>query len=132
MEALRQIDDDDLSASGPDVDRYVARRLRDRRILFGLKQREVADMLGLSPQQVHKYETGTSRISIGRLFELADILGVSIEFFFEGLHAPGDFAGSQRAQQLAELARNFNAVRDVEHKIAICRMARLLAQDDDA
>lgn len=132
MEALQRIDDDGSSVSGREVDRYVARRLRDRRILFGLKQREVADMLGLSPQQVHKYETGSSRISIGRLFELADILGVGIEFFFEGLDTPRDFAGSPRTQQLAELARNFNAVRDVEHKIAICRMARMLARDDDA
>ncbi len=132
MEPLRRIDDDELSMSGRDVDRHVARRLRDRRILFGLKQREVADMLGLSPQQVHKYETGTSRISIGRLFELADILGVGIEFFFEGLDAPRDLAGSRDARKLAELARDFNAVRDIEHKVAICRMARMLARDDGA
>lgn len=130
MELQHQVNVDHPPVSGRNVDRYVAHRLRDRRILVGLKQREVADMLGLSPQQVHKYETGTSRISIGRLFELAEILGVGIEFFFEGLDGPRDFADSQDAQRLAELARHFNAVQDVGHKIAICKMARMLAQDN--
>lgn len=129
MELLEKIDHHEPLASGPDVDRYVARRLRDRRILFGLKQREVADLLGISAQQVHKYETGTSRISIGRLFELADILGVEIEFFFEGLGETRKFLDTSRMKDLAELARNFNAVQSIDHKIAICRMARMFAHE---
>lgn len=64
---------------------YVGARLREARILNRLTQTDLADRLGISFQQVQKYEKGTNRIGASRLFEMTDILGVSVSFFFEGL-----------------------------------------------
>src|SRR5262249_53730629 len=67
------------------IDRHVGRRLRMRRMIVGMSMREVGEALEITPQQVQKYEIGTNRIGAGRLQQFAKVLGVSIEFFFEGL-----------------------------------------------
>ena len=67
------------------IDRHVGRRLRMRRMIVGMSMREVGEALEITPQQVQKYEIGTNRVGAGRLQQFAKVLGVSIEFFFEGL-----------------------------------------------
>lgn len=75
-------------SKGPDrVDVHVGSRLRQRRILLGLSQQALGDHLGLSFQQVQKYEKGSNRVSASRLFELTRLLGVPVGFFFEDLPA---------------------------------------------
>lgn len=64
------------------VDIYVGERLKKRRKLLGLTQTELADMLGLSFQQIVKYEKATNRISASRLVDLSNVLEVSISYFF--------------------------------------------------
>jgi transcriptional regulator with XRE-family HTH domain len=71
------------------VDAHVGRRLRQRRIALGISQEQLGAELGLTFQQIQKYEKGQNRISAGRLFKIATILSVSVEHFFEGL-ANGD------------------------------------------
>ena len=66
------------------LDMYIGRRLRERRIELGISQRELAGELGLSYQQVHKYEHATDRISASRLFHISKILNVALPYFFEG------------------------------------------------
>ncbi len=66
------------------IDAHVGMRLRLRRIRAGMSQQEVAKLLEVSFQQVQKYEKGTNRISAGRLYILARILGMEISDFFEG------------------------------------------------
>ena len=66
------------------VDVYVGRRLRERRVLMGLSQERLADGVGLTFQQIHKYERGANRISASKLWEFSRILGVPVEWFFEG------------------------------------------------
>jgi transcriptional regulator with XRE-family HTH domain len=68
------------------LDIYVGERLRQRRIELGISQRELAAELGLSHQQVQKYECATDRISASRLFRISKILDVTLPFFFEGRH----------------------------------------------
>jgi transcriptional regulator with XRE-family HTH domain len=63
------------------IDKHVASRLRARRIVLGISQRQLATTLGLTFQQVHKYEQGKSRISAGRLYDFGKVLGVPITFF---------------------------------------------------
>ena len=65
------------------VDIHVASRLRERRVVLGISQQKLAATLGLSFQQVYKYERGANRISAGRLYDLAKVLGVPLTFFFE-------------------------------------------------
>lgn len=67
------------------VDVHVGNRLRQRRVAVGMTQERLARMIGITFQQVQKYERGTNRIVASRLFELAQALGVSVDYFFEGL-----------------------------------------------
>ncbi len=67
------------------VDVHVGARVRQRRVLLGMTQTGLANALGLTFQQVQKYERGTNRISASRLYDLAGALGVSIENFFEDM-----------------------------------------------
>jgi transcriptional regulator with XRE-family HTH domain len=69
------------------IDAYVGSRLRKRRMMLGMSQAKLAAALGLTFQQVQKYESGTNRMGSSRLQEAAQILGVAVPFFFEG--APG-------------------------------------------
>ena len=66
------------------VDVHVGSRVRMRRILIGMSQEKLGDALGLTFQQVQKYEKGTNRIGASRLQHIANILGVPVEYFFDG------------------------------------------------
>ena len=68
-----------------DIDRHVGARIRERRIMLGLTQQQLADLIGVTYQQAHKYERGINRVSAGRLFEVAQVLGVPVSYFFDGL-----------------------------------------------
>ena len=68
------------------VDTYVGQRIRDKRNERGMSQTEVANALGVTFQQVQKYERGTNRVGASRLFDLSRILSVPIQYFFEGLN----------------------------------------------
>jgi transcriptional regulator with XRE-family HTH domain len=71
------------------VDKHVGSRARMRRLMLGMSQQKLASALGLTFQQVQKYEKGMNRMGAGRLQEAADILGVAVPFFFEGAPAGG-------------------------------------------
>jgi len=76
------------------VDMYVGNRVRMRRLMLGISQTRLANALGVTFQQVQKYEKGTNRISASRLQHISHILQVPIPFFFEGL--PTVTKGSQK------------------------------------
>jgi len=67
------------------IDVHVGRRLRQRRTILGLTQESLADLVGLTFQQVQKYEHGTNRIGASRLWDLSQALGASVSFFFEDM-----------------------------------------------
>ncbi len=77
------------------VDVHVGARVRQRRVLLGMSQTTLGDALGLTFQQVQKYENGKNRISASRLFDLTRVLDVSIEHFFEDM--PPEVAASPPA-----------------------------------
>jgi transcriptional regulator with XRE-family HTH domain len=66
------------------VDRYVGSRVRMRRIMLGMSQEKLGEALGLTFQQVQKYEKGTNRVGASRLQQIAEILQVPVSFLFEG------------------------------------------------
>ena len=70
-----------------DVDCHVGERLRSLRREVGLSQTDVAAALGISFQQVQKYETGANRVAAGRLWDIANVLEVDLEYFFEGFES---------------------------------------------
>jgi transcriptional regulator with XRE-family HTH domain len=78
------------------VDKEIGSRVRMRRMLIGMSQEKLGEMLGLTFQQVQKYEKGTNRISVSRLLDIANVLGVGIHYFYEGL------TGKKGAEGFAE------------------------------
>ncbi len=68
-----------------DVDDHVGRRIRQRRNALGMSQTKLADALGISFQQVQKYEIGFNRVAASRLWDIAKALEVDIGYFFEGI-----------------------------------------------
>lgn len=110
------------------ADRHVGARIRERRVMLGLSQQQLAQMIGVTYQQAHKYERGLNRISAGRLFEIAQVMGVPVAWFFEGLGG-GDGQQDMNPQQRLslELARNFALIENDQHRQALSAMARALA-----
>jgi transcriptional regulator with XRE-family HTH domain len=109
------------------VDRHVGQRIRDRRVMLGLSQHQMAEMIGVTYQQAHKYERGINRISAGRLYEISRALNVPITFFFDGLDGIEDDNGSSRQRMCLELARNFASISNEKHQEALSQLARVLA-----
>ncbi len=96
--------------------------------MLGLSQQQLAQMIGVTYQQAHKYERGLNRISAGRLYEIALVLNVPVSWFFEGLDAEAPVVElSQRQRMCLELARNFAAIDNQKHQEALSQMARALA-----
>jgi len=124
----------ELKGAGPvtsratDTDRHVGARIRERRIMLGLSQQQMADMIGVTYQQAHKYERGINRISAGRLYEIAQVLRVPVEYFFETLSSPdGRGPLDERQRMCLELARNFSQIPNQRHQEALSQLARALA-----
>ncbi|WP_051328500.1 helix-turn-helix domain-containing protein [Geminicoccus roseus] len=118
-------------ARAQDIDRFVGNRMRARRTMLGLTQQQMADIIGVTYQQAHKYEKGVNRIAAGRLFQIAQALGVDVGFFFEGMSGIAEVSPSPQQRMLLELARNFIAMPNRRHQEALCTLARALAENDD-
>ncbi len=84
------------------VDAHVGRRVRLRRTILGMNQAKLGAALGLTFQQVQKYEKGTNRIGASRLYEISNVLGVSVSFFFDDM--PPEVAG-ERARRPAGMTK---------------------------
>src|SRR6188472_3056756 len=102
-----------VRARAQDIDRIVGARMRERRIMLGLTQQQMADLIGVTYQQAHKYEKGINRIAAGRLSSIAKALGVPVGYFFDGLTTtPGAVKASPQQRLMLELTRNFMAISD--------------------
>lgn len=84
------------------VDIHVGSRVRMRRTLLGMSQEKLGDALGLTFQQVQKYERGANRVGASRLFQISRILDVPVAFFFDEMAAEGTSAPASAQPGLAE------------------------------
>jgi transcriptional regulator with XRE-family HTH domain len=109
-------------------------------MLIGMSQERLGELLGLTFQQVQKYEKGVNRIGAGRLFDIARILGVSIDYFYEGLMgAPNrGFAENDSSPPIIEfisspdglqLALGFTRIRDPKVRKRVLDLVKSLAED---
>ena len=111
------------------IDRHVGARIRERRIMLGLTQQQLAEMIGVTYQQAHKYERGINRVSAGRLYEIAQVLSVPVGYFFDGLQGQNARSISPRERMCLELARNFALIPNERHQEALSQLARVLAAE---
>ncbi len=124
------------------IDKHVGSRVRMRRMMIGLSQEKLGDGLGLTFQQVQKYEKGTNRIGASRMQQIAGILQVPISFFFEG--APGSGSGaaplikgetSNYADQFVatpeglSIARNFRLIKSAKVRRQLVALIEAAAEN---
>lgn len=74
------------------VDKHVGTQLRARRSFMGISQEKLADAVGITFQQIQKYERGANRVSAGRLFSFSQILDVPVNYFYDGVSAANSAA----------------------------------------
>ena len=111
------------------VDAHVGKRIRHRRWMVGMTQQQLADKVGIKFQQIQKYETGMNRVSASRLWDIAETLGVTVSFFFEGLDivAGGQTGGDMMADKEAmELVRSYYAIPEPQRR-RLFDLARVLS-----
>lgn len=123
------------------IDAHVGQRLRLRRTLLGLSQDDLGRSMGLTFQQIQKYERGKSRIGAGRLYEFGRVLNVPVSFFFDDAPggtealAPGASDAPQvpfpmegrRDRQLLELMRAYRRINDPQVRRSLFELAKSLA-----
>jgi len=127
------------------IDAQVGNRVRLRRMLIGMSQEKLGELLGLTFQQVQKYEKGVNRIGAGRLFQVAQILGVPIDYFYEGvteqLPAPArGFAEETASPPVMEflssgeglqLSLAFMRIKDPKVRKRVLELVKSLAEGKD-
>jgi transcriptional regulator with XRE-family HTH domain len=127
------------------IDRHVGSRVRMRRVLVGLSQEKLGEALGLTFQQVQKYEKGTNRIGASRLQQMSRILGVPVEYFFDGapqfaqrelvtgLEDQGDtayVADFLATNEGIQLNRAFLRIRDPKLRRKVVELVSAIAGED--
>ena len=121
------------------IDVQVGNRVRIRRMLIGMSQERLGDLLGLTFQQVQKYEKGVNRIGAGRLFEVSRILNVPVDFFYEGVNATPTSANEQESAPVMEfvssgeglqLSLAFMKIKDAKVRKRVLDLVKSLAEEE--
>jgi transcriptional regulator with XRE-family HTH domain len=94
------------------VDKFVGSRIRMRRLMLSMSQEKLGDALGLTFQQVQKYEKGTNRVGASRLQHISQILQVPVAFFFEGAPDIGSNGAGIKAAPSTAFVTDFLAMRE--------------------
>ncbi len=113
------------------VDLHVGGRLKQIRGLRGLSQTNLADAVGLTFQQIQKYENGANRISASRLWEFAERLNVPISFFYDGLDDPRDNIELEVDRMALELVRALQSIKDDEVRRRLYELAKMVSKHTD-
>jgi transcriptional regulator with XRE-family HTH domain len=119
------------------IDIHVGKRVRQRREALGVSQSLLGRRLGLTFSQVQKYEKGTNRIGAGRLYVLAQLLGVNVHYFFDGLDAKADAPSlnggvTGTGTDSVALCNAIDAIPDSDKRQAILSLVFSLAGVEDS
>jgi transcriptional regulator with XRE-family HTH domain len=127
------------------IDKHVGGRVRMQRMLLGMSQEKLGDAIGLTFQQVQKYEKGANRISASRLQQIAGVVGVPVTFFFEGqpglpraasrelgdAPSPDILTDFLATSDGLALAKAFTRIKRVKVRRGIVRLVEEITMDDD-
>ena len=135
-----------IKDDGPDpIDRYVGSRVRARRVGIRLSQTKLGEAIGVTFQQVQKYENGTNRIGASNLFKIAKTLGVEVAYFFEGVQEIADSILTDSSEvpvtgikddpltsrDAIELMHNYYRVKDVNVRKRLAQFVKTLAHSTE-
>lgn len=135
-----------IKDDGPDpIDRYVGSKVRARRVGIRLSQTKLGEAIGVTFQQVQKYENGTNRIGASNLYKIAKTLGVDVAYFFEGVQEIADSVMPDSAdvgltsikddpltsRDAIELMHNYYRVKDPDVRKRLAQFVKTLAQSGD-
>ena len=127
------------------IDTHVGGRVRLRRTMLGMSQDKLADSLGLTFQQIQKYEKGVNRIGASRVFEIARVLGVPIQFFFDdfdvntgrsyGFAEQGPEDGMEMMELLntpegVQLCKHFASIKEPKIRKRVLELVKSLSEGD--
>lgn len=129
---------------GPNpVDKHVGSRVRLRRKIMNMSQESLGGALGVTFQQVQKYERGVNRIGASRLYAVSQVLQVPVGFFFEGLETPGAATGMSDGDQEplmydfiqstdgVSLASAFSKIKDPKVRRRVIELIRALSDEEE-
>jgi transcriptional regulator with XRE-family HTH domain len=121
------------------IDVQVGNRVRIRRMLIGMSQERLGELLSLTFQQVQKYEKGINRIGAGRLFDVSRILGVPIEYFYEGAPLAGQGFAEEGTPPVMEfvssgeglqLSLAFMKIKDAKVRKRVLDLVKSLSEEE--
>ena len=113
-----------------EVDQFVGEKIYSLRLAKGLSRQQLAEVIGVTHQQLQKYEKGTNRISVGRLVLIAKALGKTVNYFYEDLDiTSSEPIVTQHQRMCIEVARNFMKIRNAEHQNAVNSLVRSLVKE---
>ena len=124
-----------------DADRHVGKRLRSKRLMLGLSQQKLGDAVGVSIQQIQKYEKATNRIASGKLYQFAKLLNEPIAYFYEGLDALTNKTKTSMAEsqddfldkdtvnerEIMALVRSYSEISDIAVRKKILDLVKTLS-----
>lgn len=96
------------------IDIHVGSRVRLRRTILRMSQEKLADQLGITFQQVQKYENGSNRVGASRLYAIAQILGVEVAYFYEGYEGSENFETPAAAESVANIDQHLKSRETID------------------
>ena len=118
------------------VDKFVGSRVRGRRMALGISQTKLANELGVSFQQVQKYEKGSNRISASKLLAISHLLEQPVSYFFDGADevggrekslAPADQQVAMESREVYEVIRSYSRIPDESLRLGLRKLISILA-----
>lgn len=111
------------------LDAFIGNRVKQRRIELGISQKKLGVYLGVSHEQIRKYEIGNNKISASMLYSIGNVLGVDFYYFFEGVREEKlPIQSKTNALEKLELVRNFSAIKNEKLKRKIRDLVRTVSQ----
>ena len=114
------------------VDQHIGQKIYSLRLAKGLSRQELSDQIGVTHQQLQKYEKGINRISVGRLALIAKALGKTIEYFYSGVDNEAKEQVSTQHQRMSiEVSRNIMKIQNPDHQNAVNTLIRSLIESEE-
>ena len=112
------------------IDKFIGNKIASLRLSKGFSRKQLSEAVGITGQQLSKYEKGKNRVSIGRLILLSKALGEKVSYFYEGLETEVTYQiPIDQEQMRKEVIRNVMLLNNLEHQNAINKLIRLLLKN---